>query len=105
MDVCANDPWGDYRATDLGSAGAFEKKKYGRVSKLGTEAIVQLDTSATLGSDTGTGGRAIFRRARRRMARCRYHNACLFIRGKGRQVAVARWAEDVIQRGGSGPRV
>ena len=105
MDVCANDPWGDYRATDLGSTGAFEKKKYGRVSKLGTEAIVQLDTSATLGSDTGKGGRAIFRIERRRMARCRYQNGCLFIRGKRRKVWVARWTEDVIQRDGSVHRV
>jgi len=39
------------------------------------------------------------------MARCRYQNGCLFIRGKRRKVWVARWTEDVIQRDGSVHRV
>ena len=39
------------------------------------------------------------------MARCRYQDGCLFIRGKRRKVWVARWREDVIQPDGAVIRV
>ena len=39
------------------------------------------------------------------MARCRYQDGCLFIRGKRRRMWVARWREDVIQPGGAVVRV
>src|SRR6266853_2107654 len=55
---------------------------------------MHLDTSATIGVDIGKGGRANGKEA---MARRRYQEGCLFIRGKvGRKVWVARWREDVI---------
>lgn len=39
------------------------------------------------------------------MARCRYQDGCLFIRGKRRKMWVARWREDVIQPDGAVIRV
>ncbi len=48
-----------------------------------------LDTSATLISDIGKGGRANLRLERKRMARSQYQNGCLFVRGKRRKV----WAK------------
>lgn len=39
------------------------------------------------------------------MARSRYQNGCLFIRGKRRKVWVARWREDVILADGSASRI
>jgi hypothetical protein len=39
------------------------------------------------------------------MARSRYQNGCLFVRGKRRKVWVARWREDVILADGSANRV
>jgi len=39
------------------------------------------------------------------MARCRYQNGCLFIRGKRRKMWVARWREDVVLADGSTNRV
>jgi integrase len=39
------------------------------------------------------------------MARCRYQDGCLFIRGKRRKMWVARWREDVFQPDGAVIRV
>jgi integrase len=39
------------------------------------------------------------------MARSRYQNGCLFVRGKKQKVWVARWREDVIQLNGTVQRV
>src|SRR5713101_5151258 len=39
------------------------------------------------------------------MARCRYQEGCLFLRGKRRKVWVARWREEVILADGSVARV
>lgn len=39
------------------------------------------------------------------MARCRYQDGCLFIRGKRRKMWVARWREEVIQPDGAVIRV
>ena len=53
-----------------------------------------LDTSATLNTDTGKGGRVNGKEA---MARRRYQEGCLFTRGVvGRKVWVARWREDIL---------
>ena len=60
---------------------------------------------ATLENDIGKGGRANYSKERMRMARCRYQDGCLFIRGKRRKMWVARWREDVIQRDGAVIRV
>jgi integrase len=55
---------------------------------------MHLDTSATIGSDIGKGGRA---NGKETMARRRYQEGCLFTRGRvGRKVWVARWREDAI---------
>lgn len=64
-----------------------------------------LDTSATLNTDIGKGGRANYSKERERMARSQYQNGCLFVRGKRRKVWVARWREDVILADGSMNRV
>lgn len=54
---------------------------------------------ATLAADTGKGGRA---NGKETMARRRYQEGCLFIRGRvGRKVWVARWREDVIRPNGA----
>jgi integrase len=74
-------------------------------SKSNAEAIVFLDSHATLVCDIGKGGRANLRLERRKMARSRYQNGCLFVRGKRRKVWVARWREDVILADGSANRV
>jgi integrase len=81
------------------------KKKFTRGWKVSVEAIVPLDTGATLRSDIGKGRRANLRMERKRMARSQYQNGCLFIRGKRRKVWVARWREDVILADGSADRV
>jgi integrase len=60
---------------------------------------------ATLEGDIGKGGRANYSKERRKMARCRYQDGCLFIRGKKRKMWVARWREDVIQPDGAVVRV
>lgn len=60
---------------------------------------------ATLENDIGKGGRANYSKERRRMARCRYQDGCLFLRGKRRKMWVARWREDVIQHDGAVIRV
>lgn len=55
--------------------------------------------STTLAPDTGRGGRA---NGKETMARRRYQEGCLFIRGRvGRKVWVARWREDVIRPDGA----
>jgi hypothetical protein len=74
-------------------------------SKINAEPATVLDTSVTLGSDIGKGGRANLRIERKKMARCQYQNGCLFIRGKRRRVWVARWREDVILADGSAGRI
>ena len=76
-----------------------------RGSNVRVEATMLLDTRATLGSDIGKGGRANLRIERKRMARCQYHNGCLFVRGKRRKMWVARWREDVILADGTASRV
>jgi integrase len=60
---------------------------------------------ATLENDIGKGRRANYSKERKRMARCRYQDGCLFIRGKRRKIWVARWREDVIQPAGTVIRV
>lgn len=59
---------------------------------------MQLDSRATLESDTGKGGRA---NRKESMARRRYQEGCLFMRGRvGHKVWVARWREDVLRPDG-----
>lgn len=59
---------------------------------------MQLDMQATLETDTRKGGRVD---GKETMARRRYQDGCLFIRGRvGRRVWVARWREDVIRPDG-----
>jgi integrase len=60
---------------------------------------------ATLKCDIGKGGRANHSKERKRMARCRFQDGYLFIRGKKRKMWVARWREDVIQPNGAILRV
>jgi hypothetical protein len=81
------------------------KKKFTLGWRVNAEAIVPLDTGATLRSDIGKGRRANLRMERKKMARSQYQNGCLFIRGKRRKVWVARWREDVIFADGSADRV
>ena len=58
-----------------------------------------LDTSATLNTDTGKGGRV---NGKEIMARRRYQEGCLFMRGAaGQKVWVARWREDVLRSDGT----
>lgn len=58
-----------------------------------------LDTRATLGGDIGKGGRV---NGKETMARRRYQECCLFMRGcAGRRVWVARWREDVLRPEGT----
>jgi len=59
---------------------------------------VLLDTGATLRSDARKCGRANGKDA---MARPRYQDGSLFIRGKRIKVWVARWREDLIRENGS----
>src|SRR5260370_4367347 len=66
---------------------------------------MSLDMRATLESDIGKGRRANHSKERKRMARCRFQDGCLFIRGKKRKMWVARWREDVIQPDGAVLRV
>ena len=62
-----------------------------------------LDTSATLNADTGKGGRV---NGKETMARRRYQEGCLFMRGStGRKVWVARWREDVLLPDGTAGRI
>jgi len=62
-----------------------------------------LDTSATLNTDTGKGGRVNGKEA---MARRRYQEGCLFTRGVGgRKVWVARWREDILLPDGTVGRI
>jgi integrase len=61
-----------------------------------------LDTSATLNTDTRKGGRV---NGKETMARRRYQDGCLFMRGRaGRKVWVARWREDVLRPDGTAGR-
>jgi len=57
-----------------------------------------LDMSDTLRSDARECGRA---NGKERMARPRYQDGSLFIRGKRVKVWVARWREDVIREDGT----
>jgi len=60
---------------------------------------MRLDMQATLETDTRKGGRV---NGKETMARRRYQDGCLFIRGRvGRKVWVARWREDVIRPDGA----
>jgi integrase len=59
---------------------------------------MQLDTRSTLKSDTGNCGRA---NGKDRVARPRYQDGSLFIRGKRTKVWAARWREDVIREDGT----
>ena len=62
-------------------------------------ARMPLDMRATLRADTGKGGRA---NGKVPMARRRYQEGCLFMRGRaGRKVWVARWREDVLRPNGT----
>lgn len=64
-----------------------------------------LDARGTLVSDIGKGRRANHSKERTRMARCRYQDGYLFVRGRKRKMWVARWREDVIQADGAIQRV
>ena len=64
---------------------------------------VVLDTSATLNTDIGKGGRVY---GKETMARRRYQEGCLFMRGTaGRKVWVARWRNDALRPDGTVIRV
>ena len=100
-DASESDPWNDYQVTGLESIGVFVRTKCWRGSIPNEETRMLLDARGTLRSDIGKGGRANHSKERKRMARCRYQDGCLFIRGKRRKVWVARWREDVILADGS----
>ena len=61
-----------------------------------------LDSASTLVSDTGNGGRAT---ERSRMARPRYQDGSLVVRGKNRKRYVLRWREDVVKPDGTIGRI
>ena len=62
-----------------------------------------LDTSATLNFDIGKGGRV---NGKETMARRRYQEGSLFMRGTARRkVWVARWREDALRPDGTGIRI
>ena len=67
-------------------------------SKINAEPVAVLDSGATLRSDARKCGRA---NGKERMARPRYQDGSLFIRGKRTKVWVARWREDVIREDGT----
>jgi integrase len=69
-----------------------------RGSKTNAEPVAVLDSGATLRSDARKCGRA---NGKERMARPRYQDGSLFIRGKRTKVWVARWREDVIREDGT----
>jgi integrase len=64
-----------------------------------------LNARGILRIDIGKGGRANHSKERKRMARCRYQDGYLFIRGRKRKMWVARWREDMIQPDGAVLRV
>ena len=66
--------------------------------KINAEPAAVLDSQATLKSDAWKCGRA---NGKERMARPRYQDGSLFIRGKRTKVWVARWREDVIREDGT----
>jgi integrase len=61
-----------------------------------------LDLASTLVSDTGNGGRATERSS---MARPRYQDGSLVVRGKKRKRYVIRWREDVVRPDGAIGRI
>ena len=67
-------------------------------SKINAEPVAVLDSGATLRSDARKCGRA---NGKEGMARPRYQDGSLFIRGKRTKVWVARWREDVIREDGT----
>jgi hypothetical protein len=67
-------------------------------SRINAKARGVLDSQATLKSDARKCGRA---NGKERMARPRYQDGSLFIRGKRTKVWVARWREDVIREDGT----
>ena len=74
------------------------KKKFTPGWRVNAETIVPLDTRATLRIDARKCGRA---NGKERMARPRYQDGSLFIRGKRIKVWAARWREDVIREDGT----
>jgi hypothetical protein len=80
------------------NTGAFVKKRFTPGWRVNAENIVQLDTRATLRIDARKCGRA---NRKERMARPRYQDGSLFIRGKRIKVWAARWREDVIREDGT----
>src|SRR5271165_5049243 len=97
--ACAKDHWRDSRPTASANTGASAKTKSTPGSKVRAEATMLLDTRATLGADIGKGGRV---NGKETMARRRYQEGCLFMRGcAGRRVWVARWREDVLRPEGT----
>src|SRR5262249_32564103 len=67
------------------------------------EAAYVLDFQITLDADTGNGGRAATER--NRMARPRYQDGSLVVRGKKRKKYVLRWREDVLKPDGTIERI
>jgi len=67
-------------------------------SKINAEPVAVLDSGATLRSDARKCGRA---NGKEGMARPRYQDGSLFIRGERTKVWVARWREDVIREDGT----
>jgi hypothetical protein len=90
-------------ATDSGNTGASVKTKCWRGLYLMVGVAMPLDMRARLETDTRKGGRV---NGKETMARRRYQDGCLFIRGRvGRKVWVARWREDVIRPDGAIARI
>jgi hypothetical protein len=58
-----------------------------------------LDLGYRLPRDAGNGGRA--NNGKESMARPRYQNGSLYVRGTRKKVWVARWREDVIREDGT----
>src|SRR5713101_4721275 len=61
-----------------------------------------LDLASTLPFDTGNGGRAT---ERKEMARPRYQDGSLVVRGKNRKRYILRWREDVVKPDGTIGRI
>jgi hypothetical protein len=91
-------PSNDCLESAWGNTGAFARRKYLHGLKLNGEVIVWLDMQATLNHDARKCGQA---NGKVGMARPRYQDGSLFIRGKRIKVWVARWREDVIREDGT----
>src|SRR5712691_560025 len=81
------------------STGAFKKQTLSvGLIRIAKRTTGMLDSPDTLSADARKCGRA---NGKEKMARPRYQDGSLFIRGKRIKVWVARWREDVIREDGT----